>query len=214
MRMKGRIPYIDSNNPDAWGRCDKTGLPVMYSDLRPQMQYVGNTLMWTGWMVHEKDLDEPNPQTIPPRLKPDPVPVKNPRFFPLPAQPEIPTNLKEVTKTKDSITVEWDAVQGADQYAVYWQSSFGTGSTFANSRPIEEVKKTEFTIKNLTPGTTYTLAVASVNVTIKKGINPQEEHPILIYTVSSPSYGPDKNVYGGRIVLNPYHVISATTLSS
>ncbi len=229
--MNGRIPYVDSNNPDAWGRCDKTGLPVMYSDLRPQMEYIGNVLQWTGLMVNEKDLDEPNPQLIPPRLKPDPVPVRNPRYFPLPRQPGIPTGLKvnpkiQIPITQTTLSLVWDPVVStpgqntgtATNYAVYWQSVNGFQNSTLPLKGPAEMTNPLYQITGLQPGTTYFIQVASINnvgyQTSFTGASPEEKETskILTYTLSSPSYGPPTNTYSGREVENPYAALFLTTL--
>jgi hypothetical protein len=218
MRLRGRIPYVDSNNPDSWGRCDKTGLPVMYSKLRPQMEYRGNVLSWTGLMVNQKELDEPNPQLIPPKLKPDPVPLRNPRYFPLPAQPGIPTNLRKIEpESSTSVTVGWDFVEEAEQYAVYWECLLGKFSTLKPQKgnpilqPTPIITEPFYRITELSPNTRYMVAVASLNnLGYQKGVDGFDL--IQSYNISSPSYGPESYLYGGRFVPNPYYILSVTTL--
>lgn len=80
MRPKGKhVSYIDENNPQALGICDYTGFVHYRKDLIRQMEWRGNRLEWTGFLVGRDYLDIPNPQLRPPVLKPDPVPVRDPR---------------------------------------------------------------------------------------------------------------------------------------
>ena len=153
-KYRGRIPFIDADNPQAWGKDDITGLPVMHTDMVKQMEYIGNGIAWTGFMVHHKDADQPNPQLVPPRLKPDPVPIKNPRYLQFPELPQIPTGLVVTSFTSTSITVSWDAVAGIPSYVVGWKSIW----TFGETRGI--VAST-YTINGLSSGNTYNISVAS-----------------------------------------------------
>jgi hypothetical protein len=38
-----------------------------------------SSMVWSGLLVCSRCLDQPNPQERTPRLRPDPVPIKNPR---------------------------------------------------------------------------------------------------------------------------------------
>jgi hypothetical protein len=44
------------------------------------MEWRGDRLAWTGFYVGKQYLDKPNAQLKPPHLKPDPVPVRDPRL--------------------------------------------------------------------------------------------------------------------------------------
>jgi hypothetical protein len=78
MRIHNRwIP--DKDHPKATGQCDYSGFVVPYSELVKQMEYRGNALVWTGFLVWNRFADKPNPQLLDPILPPDPVPLKNPR---------------------------------------------------------------------------------------------------------------------------------------
>lgn len=79
MLKKGRFMDIRPDNPDALGRCDRSGLTGNYSDLVKQMDYRGSGLTWTGLYVNKNFLDVPNPQGLNPVIKLDPVPVDHPR---------------------------------------------------------------------------------------------------------------------------------------
>jgi hypothetical protein len=78
-RPKGKHVRINTENPDALGICDYTGFVFNRKDLVRQMEWRGNALVWTGFMVGRPYADKPNPQLIPPILPPDPVPVEQPR---------------------------------------------------------------------------------------------------------------------------------------
>ena len=155
MKYRQMIPIVDPRHPEAWGRDDLTGLPVMHNDMIMQMEYIGSGLQWTGFMVHYKDADQPNPQLIPPRLKPDPVPIDNPRYLQFPELPAIPSNLAVSATTSTSITVTWDIVPGILAYSVQWNSIYVTGTESG-------VATNTYTITNLTPGNTYLVSVASI----------------------------------------------------
>ena len=163
---KGRIPYVDPDNPQSWGRDDYTGLPVMHPDMVKQMEYIGNGLAWTGFMVHYKDVSQPNPQKIPPRLKPDPVPIPNPRYLKLTHVTSVPSDgvepvvgsllpgLEITGTTSTSISVSWNAVLNAQAYVVGWDSKYVKGETRA-------ITDLTYTITGLSPGNTYNVQVAS-----------------------------------------------------
>lgn len=78
---KGKYVTIDINNPDALGICDYTGFVFNKRDLVKQMEWRGNALVWTGFMVGRPFLDVPNEQNRTPILPPDPVPVPLPRVM-------------------------------------------------------------------------------------------------------------------------------------
>lgn len=154
IRYKSRIPIVDMNDPQSWAKDDITGLPVMHTDMVKQMEYIGGKLAWRGFMVHYKDADEPNPQLIPPKLKPDPLPIKNPRYLIRPNVPTVPSNLVVTAITDTTITLEWGVIQAATNYVVAWTSTFTV-----NQQP--GITDTFYTITNLAPKTTYSLFVAS-----------------------------------------------------
>lgn len=80
MRPKGKhVGGVDPSHPEALGICDFTGFVHFRKDLIRQMEWRGNRLQWTGFMVGRDYLDQPNPQLRPPVLRPDPVPVRYPR---------------------------------------------------------------------------------------------------------------------------------------
>ena len=79
MLPKGRWVRINSNNPDAVARCDRSGQLCNYRDLVKQYDYRGTGLIWTGLYVNKYFLDKPNPQNMNPVIKRDPVPLEHPR---------------------------------------------------------------------------------------------------------------------------------------
>ena len=79
MRIKNKYLRIDRNDPQARAVCDYSGIVCMHEDLIKQMEYRGNGLSWTGFMVHKKFADVPNPQNLTPLVYRDPIPIRNPR---------------------------------------------------------------------------------------------------------------------------------------
>ncbi|WP_458732410.1 fibronectin type III domain-containing protein [Bacillus subtilis] len=67
--------------------------------------------------------------------------------------PNAPQNLR-YTATSDSVTVEWDAVEGADSYNVYR----GTDKKFA-----QNVTEPKYVANGLNPDTQLTINVTAVN---------------------------------------------------
>lgn len=168
LKPRGGIPYVDPDNPQSWGRDDYTGLPVMHPDMVKQMEYFGTGLAWTGFMVHHKDADQPNPQKIPPRLKVDPVPIPNPRYLIIQDLPLVPdagtvvntgsliTGVTITATTSTSISISWISIQGAQAYVVSWYNNF-------SKNEVRGVIGTTYTITNLAPGNPYFVQVASTS---------------------------------------------------
>ena len=162
-KYKSRIPEIDPENPQSWGRDDITGLPVMQTDMIKQMEYGPQGLYWTGFLVHWKDADEPNPQLVPPRLKPDPVPIANPRIFYRPQLPLVPQNVQVETITTDTVTISWSLslasgdIPAADSYIIL-AANYYDPSNYIQASSITS----PYTITDLVPGNTYNIAVAAV----------------------------------------------------
>lgn len=76
----GKYVTVDKDNPEAVGICDYSGFVFPRKDLIRQMEWRGNRLVWTGFLVGRPYVDQPNPQLRPPILPPDPIPVINPRL--------------------------------------------------------------------------------------------------------------------------------------
>jgi hypothetical protein len=76
----GKHVSIDADDPDALGVCDYSGMIFNKKDLIKQMEWRGNALIWTGFLVGRPYADKPNEQLRPPMLPPDPVPVSLPRL--------------------------------------------------------------------------------------------------------------------------------------
>lgn len=79
MRVKNKYLKIRMEDPQAQAVCDFSGVICMHNGLVKQMEYYGNGLRWTGFMVHKNFADKPNPQNLKPLVFKDPIPVKNPR---------------------------------------------------------------------------------------------------------------------------------------
>lgn len=79
MLQNGKYTRIEKNNPLAVGRCDQSGFLCRRADLKKQMEFRGNGLVWTGFWVHKRFLDKPNPQLLTPRVFADPYPITMPR---------------------------------------------------------------------------------------------------------------------------------------
>jgi hypothetical protein len=70
---------LDPQRPAAFAICERCGFLYNHRDLRWDMQWRGNQVMKTGFLVCQKCADEPNQTLRPKVLPPDPVPVLNPR---------------------------------------------------------------------------------------------------------------------------------------
>lgn len=79
-RPHGKYVNINLSNPRALGVCDYSGYIFNREDLVKQMDWRGNALVWTGFLVGKPFLDIPNDQARPPILPPDPIPVQMPRL--------------------------------------------------------------------------------------------------------------------------------------
>lgn len=79
MAMRSKYGTVDRRNPEAAGRCDRGGEIRKRSELQKEMVWAGNTLVWNGFYVCDKHRDPPHPQDRVVRLKPDPMPIRDPR---------------------------------------------------------------------------------------------------------------------------------------
>ena len=105
MFPKGRWVNIRPNNPDAVARCDRSGQLCNHADLVKQFDFRGDGLVWTGLWVNKYFLDVPNPQSLNPVIKPDPVPVDHPR----PWQTTSDTWTNQYTPWQDINYVTWSS---------------------------------------------------------------------------------------------------------
>ena len=81
MRPKGKhVKQIDVWSPNALAICDYTQFIFERRHLIKQYEWRGNRLVWTGFLVGKPYADIPNEQLRPPLIKPDPIPVRNPRL--------------------------------------------------------------------------------------------------------------------------------------
>lgn len=74
-----RGQFVRKGSMDAVGVCDFSGFWFSHSDLVKQMEWRGNRLVWTGFMVGRPFVDIPNEQARPPLVQDDPKIVENPR---------------------------------------------------------------------------------------------------------------------------------------
>lgn len=79
MRPWGKHVSVEYGKPNGLGICDYTGFVFNHRDLVKQMEWRGNRLVWTGFLVGRPYADKPNEQLRPPQPYFDPVPLTNPR---------------------------------------------------------------------------------------------------------------------------------------
>lgn len=71
---------VNPRHPDPAGICDRCGFMRNLSDLKPQMEWRGNSLQKTGFLVcYDTCLDIPHQFNRPVVLSQDPEPVANAR---------------------------------------------------------------------------------------------------------------------------------------
>lgn len=78
MRYPRHVRF-NPRDPEAVGQCDRGKEICNRSDLKPEMVWAGNELVWNGFLVCDRHRDPPQPQSRAKILAPDPVPIKNPR---------------------------------------------------------------------------------------------------------------------------------------
>jgi len=71
--------------------------------------------------------------------------------------PNVPNNV-QLTATETTVTVDWNGDSDADGYYVHWGTASGS---LNNKETVNGTNNTEYTISNLTPGTTYYVAVSA-----------------------------------------------------
>ena len=79
VRRVSKYATVNPRHPEAFGICDRSGFLFNRKDLVKQMQWAGDSLVWTGLWVGKPFLDVPNEQSRSPILGPDPVPIPFPR---------------------------------------------------------------------------------------------------------------------------------------
>lgn len=72
------MKYV-KNFSEPWAVCDVSGFNFNRSDLRKQMIWAGNRLVWNGLLVGYPFYDIPNEQSRPPKMRINPEPVELPR---------------------------------------------------------------------------------------------------------------------------------------
>ncbi len=78
-KFVNKYTKYDMSDIDGVGICDISGFMFKRKDMRKQMEWRGDSLVWTGLMVGIPYLDQPNEQFRPPPIKDDPKPIDNPR---------------------------------------------------------------------------------------------------------------------------------------
>jgi hypothetical protein len=80
--MVARSGYgaVDRHNPEAAGRCDRSGRIVKRSELVAEMRWAGGRLVATGFLVCRHLVDVPHPQDRLNKLRADPRMVSDPRI--------------------------------------------------------------------------------------------------------------------------------------
>lgn len=78
-RAHGKYTKMSRTSPRGIATCDFSGLMTRHADLVRQMEYSGSGLYWTGFMVHPKFSQAPQPQNLAPLIRLDPVPLEIPR---------------------------------------------------------------------------------------------------------------------------------------
>lgn len=76
-----RFFYCDPDNPKHLAQCDWTGYIVRHEDLRKQYAWRGDSIEWTGLMVHKDYVSRPDEQTRTPPTPQNMKPVENPRGY-------------------------------------------------------------------------------------------------------------------------------------
>ena len=80
MSTMGRGVRVSPSRPQAAAVCDRCGLWANHVDLVPQFEWQGNRLGRRGnLLVHRRCVDVPNASARPPRLRPDGLPIRDPR---------------------------------------------------------------------------------------------------------------------------------------
>ena len=77
--FSSKYPTVDRTNPEAAGRCDRGGELRKHSELKKEMIFAGNRLVWNGMLVCDKHRDPPQQQDRVVILPPDPRPIDLPR---------------------------------------------------------------------------------------------------------------------------------------
>lgn len=78
-RPQGLHVNATRSGPRYVGVCDSCGFLFPLSELFPQMQYAGNSLVWLGTFVDRKCLNVPSEFLRPALLGPEPIPPRYPR---------------------------------------------------------------------------------------------------------------------------------------
>ena len=108
MPPRSHYGWVDPNNPEAAGVCDRGGEVRRRSELQKEMIWAGNRLVWNGMLCCARHLDRPNPQSSTLVLRPDPIPIFDPRIL-LDSPYIYPTTIGILTEDGDFIMDEQNA---------------------------------------------------------------------------------------------------------
>ena len=64
-------------------QCDFSSFAIKLTDQVRQMEYDGQGLYYTGFLVHKKFADIPQQQLLKPKVYKDPIPIRDARSFPI-----------------------------------------------------------------------------------------------------------------------------------
>lgn len=174
---------ISSRDPRPLAKCDQSNMIFFRDELVKDMQFIGNKLQWTGNLVYYKFVDKPNPQGIPIKLRPDPMPVVNPRPLYFPELPPIPEDLAVEDFNETIIILNWTPVKEAQNYVIYWRNNFINTNTLI-MQP-NEVVSPPWVIEGFMENTTYIFTIASINSISDGSFNVSGQSPPLTVTTLS-----------------------------
>jgi hypothetical protein len=79
MKRRGKYSCVNPLDPRAAGVCDRGGEVRRHAELKREMRWAGNRLVPTGFLVCAQHMDMPHPLDRVMLLRPDPVPITDPR---------------------------------------------------------------------------------------------------------------------------------------
>lgn len=82
--------FVSPKSPQAWARCDRCSFNYNHNRLSWQMQYGGQGVYNTRYLVCQTCLDDPQPQLQARILPPDPVSIMNARPEPFEIEENAP----------------------------------------------------------------------------------------------------------------------------
>lgn len=109
------VQYVPKNQSSGrpLGICDRSGLLFYHDQLKKQMVYVGDKLVWNGMLVGYPYLDVPVKTNAPIPIKEEPKPVKNPRPR---VHENIKTNSEILSDLQKNSFLSGERMNGTSQY--------------------------------------------------------------------------------------------------